>query len=387
MKKPPFVYFVIRNLWGIGGAEGIASLLASELAKKGCEVKILTSHKGFFIKRHINANNADVPVVSFSIPDIRFLGTMIYYFVLAFYLASHRLEYRVIQVFFLKHSAFVCALVGKALKKKIVCRLEGAGKCGDIMSLGKIPFSQIFLKIFRKVDVFIALTLEMRDEIVASALPKKRIAIIPNGVDTKKFFPVSLPMKKALKSKLGLPGGKIITFAGRLIADKGLDYLIGAFEKLSGEPLFLLIVGEGPSRETLLNKVKAAGLDEKVIFTGLQKNVYPYLQSSDIFVLPSHSEGLSVALLEAMSCGLPVIATAVSGNIELVKNDVNGFLVEPGDSKGLAEAIKKMLTNEDATHKMGRANREKIVEGYSIEKVVDQYIGLYTRLAGKNANG
>ncbi|HPP12062.1 MAG TPA: glycosyltransferase family 4 protein, partial [bacterium] len=98
------------------------------------------------------------------------------------------------------------------------------------------------------------------------------------------------------------------------------------------------------------------------------------------FVLPSLAEGLSNALLEAMACGLPVVATKVSGTVDVIEEGVNGFLVEPGNPEALAEAMAGILKDEGLAYRMGQANRKKILEKYSLDKIVDEYLSLYKRL-------
>ena len=370
------IYFIIRNLEGKGGTEKFAGLLAKKISQRNIRVKILTTRKSFKNRKHYFLNN--VPVVSFYIPPIRFIGTLYYYLLLSIYLFFHRFEYQIIQVFFLKHSAFVSTIIGKFLNKKIVCRLACAGEYGDISAIKKIPFYFFFLKIFKNIDAFIALSKKIEEELINYNFSKDKIYFIPNGVDIEKF---KMPEdKKALKEKYGFINNKIITFVGRLSKQKGIEFLIEAFKNLSIQGKHLLILGEGHLKEKLINYAESIGISKKVNFLGFCENVSDYLKISDLFVLSSISEGLSNALLEAMACGLPVVATKVSGNVDLIEDGINGFLVEPGNPKALASAIEKVLNDENLSKKMGEANRKKIEKYYSLEKVVSSYIAIYKEL-------
>jgi glycosyltransferase involved in cell wall biosynthesis len=133
---------------------------------------------------------------------------------------------------------------------------------------------------------------------------------------------------------------------------------------------------------------------DDIIFAGHADTVLPYYQGADIFVLPSLSEGLPLSLLEAMSCGLPVVATIVGGNAEIVDPNLktkevvsdyhigeNGVLVNPKDVKGLAEAILKLLNDVDLSKQLGEKARKTVEENYSQEKIINEYIDLYCSLS------
>lgn len=361
------VYFVIRNFWGKGGTEKFVLTLAEKFYEKGVKVQIITGGKKIFKKIYINK----IKIVEIFSPSIRFLGTFLYYFSLGTYLFFHRKQYRIIFVFFLKHSAFISILLSKLLKKKVICRISGGGKFGDINSLKKIIGYKIILSVLKKADAYIVLSNFIKKELINEGFDEKKIHIIPNGVDIKKFYPEKI--KKYGKTK-------IITFVGRLTHEKGLFYLLKALKKIKFSGFELFLLGEGPLEKDLKEFVKKIGLEEKVKFWGYQQDVFEFLQMSDLFVLPSISEGMSNALLEAMACGLPIVATEVSGSADLIEDGMNGFLVKPGDIKGLAKAIENILKDEKMAKMMGEANRQKIVENYSIDKIVDRYIALYKTL-------
>jgi len=376
------IYFIIRNLWGRGGTEKFARILAKKISqrnKRNIRVKILTTRKSFKDKKHYFSNN--ISLVSFYIPQIRLIGTLYYYLLLSIYLFFHQFEYQIIQVFFLKHSAFVSAIIGKFLKKRIICRLAGAGEYGDISAIKKIPFYPFFLKIFKNIDAFIVLSKKIEEELINCNFSKDKIYFIPNGVDIEKF---KMPEdKKALKEKYGFANKKIITFVGRLSDEKGLEFLMEAFKNLNIQGKYLLILGEGHLKEKLINYTQNPGISEKVSFLGFCEDVSDYLKISDLFVLPSISEGMSNALLEAMASGLPVVATKVSGNVDLIEDSINGFLVDPANSQQLTIAMERILKDERLVQKMGEANRKKIEKYYSMEKVVSSYIAIYEELISK----
>jgi glycosyltransferase involved in cell wall biosynthesis len=173
--------------------------------------------------------------------------------------------------------------------------------------------------------------------------------------------------------------------------------LLRAFSILvaGGNRVTLSLVGEGQQREFLEKLVHSLGLGKHVVFTGSTEDVLKYYQSALIFVLPSLAEGMSSSLLEAMSCGLPVVVSRVGGNRELVdwgslpdeipvsqfKVADCGVLVNPEDSRGLAGALAKLLEDHTLRDKLGKRARDHICSRFSMETVVNDYVTLFSRLA------
>ncbi len=184
--------------------------------------------------------------------------------------------------------------------------------------------------------------------------PRSDMVISPSkGIDTDKFEP---------KSTHAGPSDKVkVLYVGRLHELKGLDYLIEAFSEVKNkyDKVELLIIGSGDFKGDLERSVHDEGLDEDVKFIGEVEHLelINHYQNSDIFVLPSLSEGLSNVIMEAMACGLPVIATDVGGNRELVKHEKGGLVVDAKDVSILQSSLEKLLNDAELREKMGRFNR------------------------------
>ena len=206
-------------------------------------------------------------------------------------------------------------------------------------------------------------------------LAAQRVVMIHNGIDLERFSPALLDTKTQLatKQEFGLKGGPIIGIIGRLSDVKGHTYLIEAFKNiLSAFPhAQLLIVGEGPMENRLKKFVKKNNLMGNTFFIPTVKETAGALSIMDVFVMPSLKEGLGLALMEAMASGLPVVGSNVGGIKNLIKDKVNGLLVEPENSKGIAEAILELLKNPDEAALLGKAARDFIRENFSQEKMVD----------------
>jgi len=206
-------------------------------------------------------------------------------------------------------------------------------------------------------------------------VPEARIWDIPNGVDVERFAPATPAERQALRRNLHLPDTPLFMFVGRLTVAKGLDILLNAWAQRDAAlaDACLTLVGDGELRERLVQQAHSLGLDRSVIFTGSTTDTAPYLRAADAFVLPSRTEGMPVALLEAMACGLPCIATRVGGSAELIDDGQHGRLIAPEDVGALMRALPEALSMPV----WGERARQRIVERYAMDAVAQRYIGLY----------
>ena len=139
----------------------------------------------------------------------------------------------------------------------------------------------------------------------------------------------------------------------------------------------LLIVGDGPLKAELTNYVQHLGIKEKILFLGERDDIPQLLSIFDIFALSSLSEGISLVLLEAMAAGLPIVATDVGGNGELIEEGENGFLVPSQDIGAMSNGLKKILDNDGLRQKISEANRKKAILEFGIERMCREYEALY----------
>lgn len=194
----------------------------------------------------------------------------------------------------------------------------------------------------------IAVSEEILKELVKSRIDESRIVVITNAIQAVSEGN-NIEEQRLRKRKLFHIGldELVIGYVGRLSAEKGLKDLIeaGALLKQKDSGIRVLIIGDGPEREELKRLTISRGLENEVIFTGFLHDIEEWLPVLDVFVLPSHTEGTPMALLEAMSMGLPIVATAVGGIPNIIQDGKNGLLVRPEDYKDLSEKI-SMLKND-----------------------------------------
>lgn len=175
----------------------------------------------------------------------------------------------------------------------------------------------------------------------------------------------------------------------RLIPDKGVDIFLKScallIDKLSpdGFELVFRIAGSGPMEKELKAFAKELGLAEKVFFLGFCPDIYRIMSNSDVLVLSSRSEGLSLSLLEAMAMGKPVIATDVGGNPEIVKHGITGILVPPADPNALADAMEYLIKNPGSAQKMAMTARQMVIERFTHVQMVNAVQNLLIDLASK----
>lgn len=216
-------------------------------------------------------------------------------------------------------------------------------------------------------------------------LSASRIRVIPNGVDIARYR----PHPALTRDMLGLPcDGRLIGQVGRLETEKDHATLLRAFAIVACTCLDarLVIVGDGSQRSELQRAAGALGLAARVHFLGLRSDVADLLPHLDVFVLSSRNEGLPFALLEAMACGRPVVATSVGEIPRIVQQAVTGMTVPPGDPTALANALVAVLGHQSLATAMGGAARHVIEERYSLARVVDQYEELYSSLLTPTAS-
>ena len=376
----------------IGGAEKQANLLAKKLVEKEVCVDLITGWWKFGTSRKEMIDGIRIFRNfcfwgMFGMKNhrmIRMFAGLIYVMSLAIYLLIHGREYDIIHVHQFLYPAFVSVLIGKkVLKKPVLVKSASSGVTSDIGRLRQLPLGCFQLGfLLKELEDLVAISKATGKDFKEIGYSESRISYIPNGVEV----PV---IGKNTYDQVT----QVVTIT-RLSQEKGLDVLLKAWADVVREEksLKVLIVGSGSLESGLKTLSRSLGILESVHFVGEVQNVSKYLRESHLFILPSRSEGLSNALLEAMSYGIPCIATNVGGNIEPLGGEEgeipkgeyviarNGLLINPDDVKGLTEAVLFFIRNQNEREEMGKRGRIHVKENYSIDLVADRYIALYQRL-------
>jgi glycosyltransferase involved in cell wall biosynthesis len=395
----------------IGGAEKVLSYLAQALAMEGAEVNVLTSQ----IPGSRFSTSEDVPleqlkprrptaqvepgrlsVVRLKTSRLRFWGTWLYMRNLEQWFDRNRVDLAYVSM--LKHDAYVVVRAGKRLKFPVVLRPEGAGATGDVAWQSWGNFGRRIGRTCRRAEAFVSISKSVEDELQNSLrsgtmrnsrTPQKsnpesdapRIVSIPNGV------PVP---ESPWQIRPGWQTAPRAIFVGRLAPEKGLDTLVKAWPRVRSRfpAAQLVLIGEGPERTALESRAGTLGLTlgpaQAIELPGQASNVADAFRNADLFVLPSREEGMSIALLEAMALGIPVVASSILGNHRLVDHAEHGLLVPPDDPESLGRAIIEQWENLDRAVQMGLAARHRVEQQFSIEAVAREHLVLFRELISRN---
>jgi hypothetical protein len=244
----------------------------------------------------------------------------------------------------------------------------------------------------RDADAFVAMSRVIRDEMLGAGIPGERIVLLPHGVDTERFRPSTVEEKLALRSELGLPGGVLATYSGRLLRGKGLETLLDAFTAVADRApgLGLVLVGSGEGQalsveDELRRRVDERGLGTRVVFAGRIERVEDYLRAADVFVFPSVFEALGIALVEAAACALPAVASRTGGIVDVVEDGVSGALVAPGDTLALSDALLGLAADEPRRSQMGREARAIALARFDERDGVGRYRALFREVGATRA--
>jgi glycosyltransferase involved in cell wall biosynthesis len=382
------IVFVLEYFYAgnrpVGGAERQLEKLARELIRQGQNVTILTGAWGGRDSSDTTVDNLPVWRLfsggrALDRRGLRRIAHYIFLLNLFIYLVVHRHRYDVIHCHSAMTSAFIVGLVGTLLNVPTVARPMASGPTwGDIARMkNRRDFfgGRSMLKGLHRINLIVALTSDVVKDLEDIGVPRSKIVLIPNGVQLD---------PACYKSDYALGDPVTITFVGRLHPQKAIDLLLDALSRLKaipGGPQWKLqIVGEGPLRECLEDQARQLRLQSSVAFFGQVSDVTQILHSSDLFVLPSRAEGMSNALLEAMSVGLPCIGSDISANAALLHHEANGLLFKVDDPSSLTDCILHITKDQQLRERLGREAIETISQNYSVESVAKSYSSVYERL-------
>jgi glycosyltransferase involved in cell wall biosynthesis len=233
---------------------------------------------------------------------------------------------------------------------------------------------------YRQVDCFICASEAIRKMLVADGVPASRAVTIHEGID---LAHVAAAPAANLHAELWLPHhAPIVGNIAALVPHKGQRHLIEAAAivlKRVPDARFV-IAGEGELRQSLERQIKDHHLEKHVFLTGFRPDVLSVLKAFDLFVMSSVTEGLGTSLLDAMACGKPIVATTAGGMPEVVKDGMTGILVPPRNHEAMADAIVRLLTNDQLRHEMGAAGQARARVYFSAERMVQDTYDLYRRV-------
>jgi glycosyltransferase involved in cell wall biosynthesis len=368
-----------------GGVEIQLRGLSAALRRAGCPIEILTRHLGV---GPLNEEVEGVPVHRLRPLQFgRAAASLAFVARGLLWLMRRRSRFEIFHC----HQAYSATTLGVLAKRllagvRVVVKPSTSGLLSEMAAVTRgLPLAFLRRSLLRDVDAFVAITSEIAGEIEAAGIPGVRIARIPNGVELPDSAALSPEARAEARRKLGIDWKEVVVYVGRLSSEKGLLVLLEAWKRVSEKrpAAGLLLVGDGgPVRNVEMEiraRARSLGLDRSVHFAGHLGDVRPALAAAQIFVLPSFSEGMSNALLEALAFARPAVATDLSGNREIVAPDA-GLLVPPGSAEPLADALRQLLSSPERAEAMGARARQIIARDFSFPRVAERYRELYQTL-------
>ncbi len=291
---------------------------------------------------------------------------------------ARRQKAEIIHVHWVLPNGPVAALAAKLLRIPLVVSLHGS----DIyVARRRRLFGAVAGWVFRQAAAVTACSSELRDAAIALGTPERRTHLLPWGADPDIFQP---PAKEKEQETF------TIAALGRMVPKKGFEHLLEAWAQIAEQfpQARLCIGGDGPLLETLRNEARHLGIDGQTDLPGrISWNRVPhFLAAADVFVLPSRRDragnidGLPTVLLEAMSCGLPVVASDLGGIPLVIEDEINGYLVPPGDIDALGQHLNTLLNNKQERERLGQAARALVVESFNWNNIARQLTKIFANV-------
>jgi glycosyltransferase involved in cell wall biosynthesis len=294
----------------------------------------------------------------------------------------------IVQLHGFSRKSILLMALATALGKRRVVKLTSVGEDDPpaIRARGRLAFAA-----YRRADLFVGINPRQQALCAEAGIGPARFALIPNGVDLVRFRPCTAAERASLRGALTLPEGLPLTlFVGFFSRDKQPHALFDAWRRLGRAGGGLVFVGATRSRyhevdpalaDRIRAEARAHGLADRVWFVERTDAIEDYYRAVDVFAMPSIREGLPNALLEAMACGLPCVASRLPGVTDwLIEDGRSGVLVEPRDAGALASALRRVLGDPALAARLGAAARAKVESSHSLEKLATGYLSAYARL-------
>ena len=279
--------------------------------------------------------------------------------------------------------AVAAALIGKAHRPKVV-----VSRRVDFSIFRRSFFGLNHIKYLHGVDQYVTVSHAIRDVLIKDGIPGERIVTVHSGIDLARITEAP-DRTEALRAELEVPAGdKLVGNVAHMADHKGQRYLLDAIPQiLTAHPnTTFAIVGKGELREDLEAQAAALGIAERVRFPGFRTDVPSLLKAFDLFVMPSHMEGLGTSVLDAMAADCPVVGTEAGGMPEAIEHQQTGLVVPIKDPPSLGRAVCHMLSHPDQAAKMAAAARRKVEAEFSTDAMVEGTLAVYRALLNPDAS-
>lgn len=350
-----------------GGAERQASLQAEELVRRGHSVDVVCPRSSGHASQVING----VRVHRLPRVDRRPFRTISYLAVLAAFLLLRLGRYDLVHVHLANAQADVAVVAARLLGRASYLKVAAGGPLGELARFRRVARITRYYGI-RHASLVQAISDEIRRDLINAGAAPSRIREIPNGVLLGNRPTAN--SRLAMRQRFGISATAIVViFAGRLERDKGVTDLLEAWKAGPPAGAVLAIIGSPGIKDPVAMDLLPANVE----YLGWTPDAQAHIAAADIFVLPSHAEGMSNALLEAMAAGVACIATRVGAAETMIRDGEHGLLVDAGDAKALGNALRRLVDSADLRSALGAAGRERVGDRYGIKGVVDRIEAAY----------
>lgn len=372
--RPLSIVMVGAGFWPtVGGAERQALELSAALAARGHRVTVLTRRVGGLPARETRRG---VAIRRLPAPGGGALDALSFLFGAFAWLLLHWTEWDAVHAHLAGSPALAAALAGRMLGRPALVKLGGGRGIGELAASSRTAFGRAKLRALGALRPrFLAVVADLADEARAFLGPVS-IEVLPNGVDETRYRVADAARRRALRDHLGWDeDAAVFLYTGRFSPEKRLLWFLKLWRAAAGERALAVLVGDGPERAAL--QAEADSSFGRIRISPPRDDLEDVYPAADVFFLPSASEGLSNALLEAMACGCAPLASRVGGTAETVEADATGLLFERDDEASLQRAVKRLATEKGLNARLGAAARARVEERYALARVVDRLEELY----------
>ena len=275
------------------------------------------------------------------------------------------------------------ALAGDARPRAVLHTFHGHVLKGYFDPVRTSLFREVERTLARASDVLVAVSPEVRDDLVSLGVaPREKFAVIRLGIPLQERIGDKGPTLDYRRLYGIPPGAFVVGWVGRMTGvkdTKAVLEIVRGLRELRAEAV-LCMVGDGPEREGLEELAHQLGIARSCYFVGYREDVSDYYRLFDAFLLPSLNEGTPVSVIESLASGTPVVATRVGGVPDVVRDGLDGFVVEPGDVQGAAEKLAELAGDPKLRARLGESGRARVYERYSVDRLVNDVDRLYRSL-------
>jgi glycosyltransferase involved in cell wall biosynthesis len=356
----------INSITVYGGGEVWMINSVNEFIKRGYNVTLVCKHESEIL-HHAKKSGIDV------VPErIAGEGDPVTIFKLVYLLSNRKID------LIITNTAKELRLSGIA--SKIAGRCKVIARQGiDFPLKNKLRYRFTYNKL---ADAIVANSEATKKTILRNApwLKPEKIKVIYNGINPDNY---STEKTKSLRDEFGFTRDDlIIGFVGRLSVQKGIKYMLEAFRIVSQkfDNIKLLIVGKGELEKFIIEFINENNLQKKILLGGFREDIPDIMRTIDVLLLPSLWEGFGIVLIEAMASGKPCVATDISSIPEIISDGLNGFLVPPENSEGLAKALINLISNKELAEKFEKEGLQIVNERFTMKRMADEYEKLFLQM-------